>query len=89
MTHELLTAPEMPARDIEVPAVLLRAPGRVFCAGFELGAMQSEGPEAALQAKKSLAETNKILSLAILGLEKPVVAAVNGVAVGNRRNGIA
>jgi 2-(1,2-epoxy-1,2-dihydrophenyl)acetyl-CoA isomerase len=81
MTHELLTALEMAARDSEVRAVLLRATGRAFCAGFELGAMQSEGAEAAFQAKRSLAEINKI-SLAILGLEKPVVAAVNGAAVG-------
>ncbi len=81
MTRELLTALEMAARNSEVRSVLLRATGRAFCAGFELGAMESEGAEAAFDARNGLAEINKI-SLAILGLEKPVVAAVNGVAVG-------
>ncbi len=81
MTWELLTAFEMASKNNEVRAVLLRATGRAFCAGFELGAMQSEGVEAVFQAKSGLAEINRI-SLAILSLEKPVVAAVNGVAVG-------
>ena len=81
MTRELLTALDTAAENSEVRSVLLRATGRAFCAGFELGTMQSEGAEAVFQAKSGLADINKIC-LAILNIEKPVIAAVNGVAVG-------
>ncbi|MCP4686096.1 MAG: enoyl-CoA hydratase/isomerase family protein, partial [bacterium] len=56
MTQELLTTLGMAAKSNEVRAVLLRATGRAFCAGFELGAMQSDGAEAVFQAKSGLAE---------------------------------
>jgi len=81
MTRELLATLEMAARNTEVRSVILRATGRAFCAGFELAAMESEGTEAVFQAKSRLADINRI-ALAILALEKPVVTAVNGVAVG-------
>ncbi len=77
----LLEALRRAADDQEVRAVLLTGSGRAFCAGQDL-----HEHAANLKAGRGLADTvrahyNPIVEL-ITTMDKPVVAAVNGVAAG-------
>ena len=74
----LLAAFRGAARDAHVQAVVLTGAGRAFCAGQDLGERAEGG--AGLDAE--LRQRYVPLVLAIRRLEKPVVAAVNGVAAG-------
>lgn len=69
--------------DREVRAVLVTGNGKAFCAGQDLQeAMDTEGPD----IDKIVAEHYNPIILRIRNLEKPVVAAVNGVAAGAGAN---
>src|SRR5690606_9634910 len=77
----LLEALRKAAADSGVRAVLLTGSGRAFCAGQDL-----REHAASLEAGRGLADTvrehyNPIVQL-ITTMDKPVVAAVNGVAAG-------
>lgn len=77
----LLEALRRAADDPEVRAVLLTGSGRAFCAGQDLREHADN-----LEAGRGLADTvrahyNPIVEL-IATMDKPVVAAVNGVAAG-------
>lgn len=65
------------ARDPEVRAVVLTGAGRGFCAGQDLTEFGEEGDVAA-----TLRENYHPNVHAIRALEKPVIAAVNGVCAG-------
>ena len=65
------------ARDPEVRAVVITGAGRGFCAGQDLTEFQE-----ALDVGSSLRATYHPNVLAIRGLEKPVIAAVNGACAG-------
>jgi 2-(1,2-epoxy-1,2-dihydrophenyl)acetyl-CoA isomerase len=71
------------AEDEAVRAVLLTGNGRAFCVGQDLkehiGALTEEGGGSALT---TVEEHYNPITLAIAGMPKPVVAAVNGVAAG-------
>jgi 2-(1,2-epoxy-1,2-dihydrophenyl)acetyl-CoA isomerase len=80
MYAELAQALRELARDPEVGCVVLTGAGRAFCAGADVKAMKTE---AAIPARRRrhrwiLADVLRPLVL----LEKPVIAAVNGAAVG-------
>ena len=75
--HEELQAALEVARDPEVRAVVVTGAGRGFSAGQDLGAFGEGGDIAAL-----LRATYHVNVLAIRSLEKPVIAAVNGVCAG-------
>jgi 2-(1,2-epoxy-1,2-dihydrophenyl)acetyl-CoA isomerase len=75
--HEELHAALEGARDPAVRAVVITGAGRGFSAGQDLGAFGEGGDVAAM-----LRATYHVNVLAIRSLEKPVIAAVNGVCAG-------
>ena len=75
--HEELHAALEEARDPAVRAVVISGAGRGFSAGQDLGAFGESGDVAAM-----LRATYHVNVLAIRSLEKPVIAAVNGVCAG-------
>lgn len=83
MRMEILEALETCARDADIRAVYITGTGKAFCAGEDLQEVTDpNGP--------SLAEIISMgynpMVLKIRSLEKPVVAAVNGVAAGAGAN---
>ena len=65
--------------DPSIRAVLITGSGKAFCSGQDLAeAIDPNGPG----MKKILAEHYNPIVRKIVALEKPVVAAVNGVAAG-------
>ena len=75
--HEELGAALEEARDPAVRAVVITGAGRGFSAGQDLTAFGEAGDVAAM-----LRATYHVNVLAIRSLEKPVIAAVNGVCAG-------
>jgi 2-(1,2-epoxy-1,2-dihydrophenyl)acetyl-CoA isomerase len=76
--HRELAAGLKEARDASVRAVVVTGAGRGFCVGQDL----TEFREAAGDIGSRLRETYHPNIRAIRALEKPVIAAVNGVAAG-------
>lgn len=71
------------ARDDDaVRAVLLTGAGRAFCAGADLTQGTLLGEDRGASVRRRLQQLYAPLILGIRELEKPVVAAVNGVAAG-------
>lgn len=76
--HAGLASALKEARDPEIRAVIMTGAGRAFCVGQDL----NEFREAPGDIGKRLRSTYHPNVLAIRALEKPVIAAVNGVAAG-------
>jgi 2-(1,2-epoxy-1,2-dihydrophenyl)acetyl-CoA isomerase len=76
--HEAFRAALEEAQEPEVRAVVLTGAGRGFCVGQDL----NEFKEAAGDIGERLRSTYNPNVLALWGLEKPVIAAVNGPAAG-------
>ncbi|HVA92880.1 MAG TPA: enoyl-CoA hydratase-related protein [Chloroflexota bacterium] len=75
----LLAALQAGVRDPEVRCIILTGAGKAFCAGQDLNAGDDLRPD---QVGKELRlRYNKIVRL-LYGMEKPIIAAVNGVAAG-------
>ena len=66
------------ARDPEVRAVVLTGAGRGFCVGQDLNEFRESAGDIATRLRTTYNEN----VLALRGLEKPVIAAVNGAAAG-------
>jgi len=79
MKEALLAALKDAARDKEVRAIVLTGAGRAFSAGQDL--KERQGPDVADLGTELRLRYNPII-LAMRRLEKPIVAAVNGVAAG-------
>jgi 2-(1,2-epoxy-1,2-dihydrophenyl)acetyl-CoA isomerase len=75
--HAALNAALKEARDPEVRAVVVTGAGRAFCAGQDLTEFSEAGDVGA-----ALRETYHPNVEAVRGLEKPVIAAVNGACAG-------
>lgn len=79
LKSELLQALKSAGRDRAVRAVVITGAGRAFCAGQDL--RERMEPDAAPLAVELRQRYNPII-IAMRRLEKPIVAAVNGVAAG-------
>ncbi len=67
--------------DADVRALVLTGAGDGFCSGVDLEAFNQRGPSP-LEAKRNLTDRIHRVAYALQDLDKPVIAAVNGVAVG-------
>ena len=79
LKHELLAAFEQVAGDAAVRAVVLTGAGRAFCAGQDL--RERLEPDAAPLEDEIRLRYNPLVR-AMVGLEKPLIGAINGVAAG-------
>ena len=75
---------EVCEKDDEVRAIVLTGSGKAFCAGQDLKEVTS--PELNPGFKKILEEHYNPIILRIRNIEKPIIAAVNGVAAGAGAN---
>ena len=82
MAEETQHALKKCEKDDTIRAVLIAASGRAFCAGQDLAEAMKAGSDLAIIVKN---QYNPIIKL-IRNLEKPVIAAVNGVAAGAGAN---
>jgi 2-(1,2-epoxy-1,2-dihydrophenyl)acetyl-CoA isomerase len=83
MRMEILEALETCEKDAEIRAVYLTGAGKAFCAGEDLQEVTDpQGPSLA----EIISTGYNPMVLKIKNLEKPVVAAVNGVAAGAGAN---
>lgn len=98
MAHELIHAFETASEDDAVRVIVVTGAGKAFCAGMDLAAEDGNtfGLNEALQPTLAdlydriddpeivagLRDTGGRLTLAIFDCKKPVIAAVNGAAVG-------
>lgn len=86
LTPDLLTALAKALRDAEKDAatrcVVLTGAGRAFTAGADLAALKERGRDRPLSFGEDLRERFNPVILQIRKMEKPVLAAVNGVAAG-------
>lgn len=78
MTNELLWALEDAANAEDVRVVVLTGAGKAFCAGGDFQQMTGEADAQALPSKGDYAD----LLLTMTRFEKPIVAKVNGHAMG-------
>lgn len=74
---------DVAAQDVSVRAVVLTGTGKAFCAGQDLGEVLEEKE---IDFNKIVQENYNPLVLKIRNMDKPVVAAVNGVAAGAGAN---
>ncbi len=82
MGRELLAAVERVAGDPTVRALVLTGAGRGFCSGADLRAVAGRGPDGTAELLACLDEVLHPLILRLRTIEQPVIAAVNGPAVG-------
>jgi len=97
MAHELISAFERASEDDGVGAIVVTGAGRAFCAGMDLsadgnvfGLDESQTPTMADMRDRlddpvirdGVRDTGGRVTLAIYNCKKPVIAAINGAAVG-------
>jgi 2-(1,2-epoxy-1,2-dihydrophenyl)acetyl-CoA isomerase len=79
---DMLTALEHAASDAEVRAIVFTGAGRAFSSGADLKAGVEPGPDGAIDVASVLREVYNPLMLRLRSVPKPIIAAVNGAAVG-------
>jgi 2-(1,2-epoxy-1,2-dihydrophenyl)acetyl-CoA isomerase len=83
LTEELMAALAGPARSPSVRVVVLRGSGRGFSSGQDLEAFmrRAAGPQK-VSVAEHLRTGYNVVTTQIRGLEKPVIASLNGIAAG-------
>jgi 2-(1,2-epoxy-1,2-dihydrophenyl)acetyl-CoA isomerase len=81
MVEELTSALSRIESDSDVRALIITGAGRAFCSGADVGDMAKAAAGAPIDVRRWTQKAHQII-LAIANLEKPVVAKVNGIAVG-------
>ena len=74
------------ARDATVRSVVLTGAGRAFCAGGDMDEMEQASASTPLADRNKLRRMLTEVFMPLVRLEKPVVAAVHGAAVGSGMN---
>ena len=74
------------AEDPAVRAVVLTGAGRAFCAGGDIREMEAASDPIPLAGRNKLHRMLTTVLMPLVRLEKPVIAAVNGAAVGAGMN---
>lgn len=83
MALQLISLLDQAEKEKSIRAILITGEGKAFCAGQDLGeALDPNGPG----IKKIVEEHYNPIVLRIRNIEKPVIAAVNGVAAGAGAN---
>ena len=85
-TTEMLEAYEQRLEECrtrdDVWAIIITGAGRGFCAGGDTGRMGADTPPTPAEIKSGLWDLVQLISLKMTEIDKPIIAAVNGVAVG-------
>lgn len=79
---DLLAALQAAGADPEVRVVAITGAGRAFSSGADLRAMPAVTDDGKVDLRRYLVERYNPIMLEIRGMDKPVVAVVNGVAAG-------
>lgn len=82
MREELITLFSAARSDPNIRAVVLTGSGKGFCTGADLSGARGQGPTGPAAGRELMKNSSQRLIRALWELEKPVVAAVNGVAAG-------
>jgi 2-(1,2-epoxy-1,2-dihydrophenyl)acetyl-CoA isomerase len=82
LLESLLATLKAIERDASVRAIVITGDGKAFCAGQALDDAQTLPPGGAADLANTVEKRYNPLIIKLLTIEKPVIAAVNGVAAG-------
>lgn len=82
MIGELMQALRAAAADPGIGVIVITGAGRAFCAGLDLAAMASGGPPSRETEREMRQVEDPSLPLVMETIDKPIIAAVNGPAIG-------